>query len=163
MGKTRMIAMYPGTFDPITHGHYDLIKRATVLFPQVIIAIAENARKKPRFSLEDRLLFAKTVLKDHPHVQVLPFTGLLVDFAREQKVKVFIRGLRALSDFEYEFQWATLIRHLAPELETILLTPSEKYAFISSSFVTEIGSLGGDISAFVHPFVAERVKNLKWH
>lgn len=143
-------AIYPGTFDPITKGHSDLIERATRLFDQVLVAVAANPGKAPAFSLEERLAMARAVLGDNPRVVILPFSGLLVNFARDHGVSVIIRGLRAISDFEYEFQLAGMNRKLAPEIETLFLTPAEQYAYISSSLVREIAALGGDVSPFVH-------------
>lgn len=147
------IAVYPGTFDPITNGHTDLVRRAAKLFDKVIIAVAANPSKKPVFTLEERVALAKEVLGDIDNVEVCGFDSLLVHFVKARSAQVILRGLRAVSDFEYEFQLAGMNRHLAPELETVFLTPSEKYAYISSSLVREIASLGGDVSKFVHPKV----------
>ncbi len=149
-----MIAVYPGTFDPLTNGHTDLIRRAEQLFEKIIVGIAVVSGKEAFFSVEERVNLAKEVLADHGRVQVLAFDGLLVNFARECDAKVILRGLRAMSDFEYEFQLAGMNRTLAPELESVFMTPSEKYAFLSSSLVRQVASLGGDISAFVAPQVA---------
>ncbi len=150
--------MYPGTFDPITRGHEDLIRRCVRLFDQVVVAIASNPKKAPLFSLEERVALAKEVLSDLPEVSVTGYTGLTVDFARARGFKAIVRGLRAVSDYEYEFQLATMNRHLAEGVETIFLTPSEHHTFISSSLVREIAEFGGDVSAFVHPAVGERLK-----
>jgi len=147
-------ALYPGTFDPITHGHTDLVQRAARLFDRVVVAVAAVSGKAPVFSLEERVELARAVLGDMPNVSVCSFDGLLVRFVREQGAGVILRGLRAVSDFEYEFQLASMNRHLDPDVETVFLTPAEQYSFISSSLVREIASLGGDISPFVHPAVA---------
>ncbi len=147
------IAIYPGTFDPITNGHIDLIQRAAKLFDKVIVAIASNSKKNPRFSLEKRIELAQQVLVNCPNVSVKGFEVLLVDFAREEKANILIRGLRAVSDFEYEFQLASMNRKLAPEIESVFLMPADEYSFISSSLVKEVATLGGDISSFVHPLV----------
>ena len=147
--------MYPGTFDPVTRGHEDLVRRATKLFDEVVVAIATNPDKTPLFSLEERVALASDVLKDLPGVSVTGYDGLTVDFARERGLSAIIRGLRAVSDFEYEFQLATMNRHLTDQVETVFLTPTENYTFVSSSLVREIARLGGDISPFVHPRVAE--------
>ena len=146
-------AIYPGTFDPITNGHTDLVARASRLFDKVIVAVARSAGKNPACSLEQRLQVANVALADIPNVEVVTFEGLLVDFCKQQGAGVVIRGLRAVSDFEYEFQLASMNRRLAPEIETIFLTPSEQYSFISSTLVREIARLGGDVSEFVHPEV----------
>lgn len=147
--------IYPGTFDPMTHGHTDLIERACHLFSEVIVAIAENQPKKPLLTLEERLDLAKNILKPFSQVKVMAFKGLLYEFARQQNATVILRGLRAVSDFEFEFQLASMNRKLAPEIETIFLTPSEHFSFVSSSFIREIATLGGDVSPFVHPVVVE--------
>jgi pantetheine-phosphate adenylyltransferase len=155
-------ALYPGTFDPITNGHSDLIRRASGLFDSVVVAVAANPGKQPRFSLEERVRFAELALADVPNVQVKPFSGLTVDFAREHQINAILRGLRAVSDFEFEFQLAAMNRHLENTVETVFLTPSEQYTFVSSSLVREIAALGGDVSDFVHPTVeAELKKALK--
>jgi pantetheine-phosphate adenylyltransferase len=148
-------AMYPGTFDPVTRGHEDLVRRATKLFDEVVVAIATNPDKAPLFSLEERVALATDVLKDLPGVSVTGYEGLTVDFARERGLSAIIRGLRAVSDFEYEFQLATMNRHLTDQVETVFLTPTEHYTFVSSSLVREIARLGGDVSSFVHARVAE--------
>lgn len=142
-------AIYPGTFDPITNGHLDLIQRASRIFDRVVVAVADNKGKTPLFNLEERVQLAKEAVSDLPGVEVVGFTNLLVECARDKDAGVILRGLRAVSDFEFEFQLAGMNRHLDTELETIFLTPSEKYAFISSSIIREIARLGGDISAFV--------------
>jgi len=147
--------MYPGTFDPVTRGHEDLVRRATKLFDEVVVAIATSPDKAPLFSLEERVALASDVLKDLPGVSVTGYEGLTVDFAREHGLSAIVRGLRAVSDFEYEFQLATMNRHLTDQVETVFLTPTEHYTFVSSSLVREIARLGGDVSPFVHARVAE--------
>ena len=151
-------AVYPGTFDPLTRGHEDLVRRASTLFDALIVGIADSKAKRPFFSVDDRIAMAREVLGDVKNVQVLGFSGLLTDFVRAQKARVVLRGLRAVSDFEYEFQLAGMNRNLYPEMETIFLTPSEQHMFISATLVREIAILGGDISKFVHPVVAKRLK-----
>jgi pantetheine-phosphate adenylyltransferase len=146
-------ALYPGTFDPITKGHMDLVERATRMFDKVIIAIAENERKRPLFSLKQRIAFAQSIFENHPQVEVLGFNSLLVDFAQQQNATVLVRGLRAVADFEFEFQLASMNRHLAPDVESVYLMPAEQYAFISSSLVKEVARLGGDVTKYVHPDV----------
>ena len=147
-------AMYPGTFDPITLGHEDLVRRATRLFDRVIVAIAANPGKEPMFSLEERVELAQAVLVDFDNVEVMGYTGLTVSFAKDHELQVIIRGLRAISDFEYEFQLANMNRHLIEDVETVFLTPTEAYTYISASLVREICSMGGDISEFVSPKVS---------
>ena len=148
-------AMYPGTFDPITLGHEDLVRRASGLFDRVVVAIAANPSKEPMFTLEERVELARSSLTDLDNVEVSGYDGLTVDFARANGLRVIMRGLRAVSDFEYEFQLANMNRHLAVDVETAFLTPNENYNFISSSLVREICSMGGDISEFVSPIVNE--------
>ena len=158
----KLTAIYPGTFDPITKGHTDLVERALHLFDKVIVAVAENTAKEPTFSLEERINMARVALEEFQGVEVLPVPGLLVEFAKQHGAKAILRGLRAVSDFEYEFQLAGMNRKLAPEIETLFLTPAEKYAYISSSLVREIAALGGDVSPFVHKNVmAELIKRLR--
>ncbi|BBL34470.1 phosphopantetheine adenylyltransferase [Nitrosomonas stercoris] len=147
--------IYPGTFDPITHGHEDLVYRASRLFNQVIVAVAASSGKMPFFSLEERVKMAREVLTGYANVEVVGFSGLLMEFARQQDAHIIIRGLRAVSDFEYEFQLAGMNRGLYPDVETIFVTPSEQYMFISATIVREIARLGGDVSKFVHPLVVE--------
>ncbi len=147
-------AMYPGTFDPVTNGHLDLVRRAAKLFDRVVVAVAASPNKTPMFTLEERITMARTALADAPNITVDGYGGLTVDYVRQHGLRVIIRGLRAVSDFEYEFQLATMNRHLRSEVETIFLTPAEEYTFVSSTFVREIGVLGGDISPFVPPAVA---------
>jgi pantetheine-phosphate adenylyltransferase len=151
-------AVYPGTFDPITNGHEDLIQRASRLFGEVVVGVAQSQAKRPFFSLDERVAIAKEVLSPYGNVTVLGFTGLLSEFVREQEATVIMRGLRAVSDFEYEFQLAGMNRRLAPGVETLFLTPSDKYLFLSATIVREIAVLGGDISAFVHPLTAARMR-----
>lgn len=151
----KITAVYPGTFDPITCGHFDLIERAARFYGRLIIAVANNRNKHSLFSLSERVEMATQVTEHMPNVEVIGFNGLLVDFVKEVNGQVLLRGLRAVSDFEYEFQLASMNRKLAPEVETMFMTPAEKYAFISSSLVREISALGGDVSEFVHPKVAE--------
>jgi len=145
--------VYPGTFDPITNGHSDLVARAASLFDRVIVAIAVNPGKQPAFSLSQRVELARAVLIGMANVEVCAFDNLLVDFVRESGAEVILRGLRAVSDFDYEFQLAGMNRRLAPGVETLFLTPAEQFAFISSGLVREIAALGGDVSEFVHPQV----------
>jgi pantetheine-phosphate adenylyltransferase len=151
-------AVYPGTFDPITLGHEDLIRRAARLFDTVIVAIADSTAKRPFFTREERVDMARTVLKDLKNVEVVGFAGLLMKFVRQNKARVVIRGLRAVSDFEYEFQLAGMNRGLYPDVETLFLTPGEQYMFVSATIVREISVLGGDVRKFVPPVVARRLK-----
>lgn len=148
--------LYPGTFDPLTRGHEDLVRRAARIFDEVVVAVAANANKKPFFDLDERVTMARESLRDLPGVQVTHFSGLLVDFAREHGTVLVLRGLRAVSDFEYEFQLAGMNRGMYPDLETVFLTPAEQYMFISASMVREIARLGGDVRPFVAPAIAER-------
>jgi len=151
-------AVYPGTFDPITLGHEDLMRRAARLFDRVILAVADSRAKRPFFTLDERVEMAKYVLKDIPNVEVMGFSGLLMKFVQDQGARVVVRGLRAVSDFEYEFQLAGMNRGMYPDVETVFLTPGEQFMFISATIVREISTLGGDTSKFVPPFVAERLK-----
>ncbi len=151
-------AMYPGTFDPITNGHHDLIRRAASIFDRVYVAIAANPNKAPMFPLEARVDLARRVLDDLSNVEVVGYSGLTVEFARQNNVSVVMRGLRAVSDFEFEFQLANMSRHLAREIETVFLTPQEQFTFISSTLVREIAVLGGDVGEFVHPIVEAELK-----
>ena len=148
-------AMYPGTFDPFTNGHEDLVRRACRLFEHVVVAIGANPGKTPIFTLEQRIDMARRVLADVPNVEVASYTGLTVEFAEQRELDVIVRGLRAVSDFEFEFQLATMNRHLADSVETVFLTPPEKFNFVSSTLIREIASFGGDVREFVHPLVAE--------
>ena len=147
-------AMYPGTFDPVTNGHLNLVRRAAKLFDRVVVAVAASPNKTPMFSLDERIGMARAALADAPNITVDGYTGLTVDYVRQHGLHVIIRGLRAVSDFEFEFQLATMNRHLQPEIESVFLTPAEEYTFVSSTFVREIGILGGDIAAFVPEVVA---------
>ena len=151
-------AVYPGTFDPLTRGHEDLVRRAATLFDTVVLAIAESTAKRTFFTLEERIAIANEVLGDMKNVEVVGFKGLLTEFVRKQRARVVLRGLRAVSDFEYEFQLAGMNRNLYPEMETVFLTPSEQHMFISATLVREIAALGGDVSQFVHPKVAQKLK-----
>ena len=151
-------AVYPGTFDPITLGHEDLARRASRLFDQVILAVADSRAKKPFFTLDERVEMAREVLKDLPNVRVMGFSGLLMQFVQQQGARVVVRGLRAVSDFEYEFQLAGMNRGMYPGVETVFLTPGEQFMFISATIVREISVFGGDTSKFVPPYVAERLK-----
>lgn len=153
---TRVV--YPGTFDPLTNGHFDLVKRASRLFDEVVVGIASSQKKQPLFSLEERIELAREVLSDLPNVEVQGFSKLLIFFCQEQNANVVLRGLRAVSDFEYEFQLANMNRALDHSIETAFLTPSEHLSFISSSLVREISALGGDVSPFVPPVVLEALK-----
>ena len=153
------VAIYPGSFDPITFGHMDIIDRASGLFDKIVIAIAKSETKNPLFSLEDRIKLAKNIYQDNQKVDVMGFPGqLTVDVAKEQNACAIIRGLRAVSDFEYEFQLATMNRSLAPNIESIFLTPKESLIYVSSSLIKEICDLKGDISKFVHPSVEKALK-----
>ncbi|CAJ2376913.1 MAG: pantetheine-phosphate adenylyltransferase [Gammaproteobacteria bacterium] len=142
--------IYPGTFDPITNGHTDLVRRAASMFDRIIVAIADSAQKEPLFTPEERAELAQRALGPVGNVEVRRFSGLLIDFARECKAEVVLRGLRAVSDFEFEFQLASMNRRLAPEMETVFLAPAENYAFVSASLIREIARHGGDVGAFVH-------------
>ena len=146
-------AIYPGTFDPMTRGHEDLVRRAASLFDRVVVGVAHSRNKRPYFSIDERVEIAREVLGHYPNVKVASFAGLLKDFVREQEGRVIVRGLRAVSDFEYEFQMAGMNRHLLPEVETLFMTPSDQYQFISGTIVREIAELGGDVSKFVFPSV----------
>jgi len=152
-------AIYPGTFDPLTRGHEDLVRRACKLFDVVVVGVAESKTKSPFFTLKERTKIAKEVLEHNEAVKVIGFEGLLKDFIRENNGTVVIRGLRAVSDFEYEFQMAGMNRHLLPEVETVFLTPSEQYQFISGTIVREIAMLGGDVGKFVFPSVEKWLLN----
>ena len=154
-------AVYPGTFDPLTRGHEDLVRRAAGLFGQVIVAIADSKAKQPMFSLDERIDMAREALAGYANVQILGFSGLLMDFMRSQGAHVILRGLRAVSDFEYEFQMAGMNRQLYPDVETMFLTPSEQYMFISATMVREIATLGGDVSLFVSPNVVARIARMR--
>ncbi|HPT49353.1 MAG TPA: pantetheine-phosphate adenylyltransferase [Accumulibacter sp.] len=151
------VAIYAGTFDPMTRGHEDLVRRASHLFDRVIVAIAESQPKRPFFSLAERVEMARDVLAPYPNAEIRGFNGLLMDFLHAKGAKVIIRGLRAVSDFDYEFQMAGMNRNLYPEVETVFLTPGEQYMFISATMVREIAMLGGDVSKFVQPAICERL------
>ncbi|MBM3353465.1 MAG: pantetheine-phosphate adenylyltransferase [Betaproteobacteria bacterium] len=150
-------AVYPGTFDPLTRGHEDLVRRASRLFDNLVLAIADSRAKRPFFSLGERIDMAQQALGDVKNLTITGFTGLLTDFVQTQKASVVLRGLRAVSDFEYEFQLAGMNRDLNPDMETVFLTPGEQHMFISATLVREIATLGGDVSKFVHPVVRERL------
>ena len=153
-----MKVVYPGTFDPFTRGHEDLVRRASRLFDSVVVAVADSQSKRPFFSTEERIDMAREVLRRFANVEVLGFSSLLMDFVHAQRAQAVLRGLRAISDFEYEFQMAGMNRNLYPDVETLFLTPDEKYMFISATIVREIARFGGDIAKFVHPSVAERLR-----
>lgn len=144
-----VIAVYPGTFDPFTRGHEDLVRRASNIFDELVVGVAQSPNKRPFFALEERIHIAREVLGHYPNVRVEGFSGLLKDFVRKNNARVIVRGLRAVSDFEYEFQMAGMNRYLLPDVETMFLTPSDQYQFISGTFVREIAQLGGDVSKFV--------------
>lgn len=152
-------AIYPGTFDPVTHGHRDLIERASRLFERVVVAVAANPKKAPLFTLKERVELVERVVQGLPNVEVHGFDNLLVDYAKQAGCEVILRGLRAVSDFEFEFQLAGMNRQLAPEIETIFMTPAERYSHLSSSLLKEIAALGGEISTFVHPEVEAALNN----
>ncbi|MBN9424423.1 MAG: pantetheine-phosphate adenylyltransferase [Candidatus Accumulibacter sp. 66-26] len=153
----KRVAIYPGTFDPMTRGHEDLVRRAANLFDHVILGIAESRSKRPFFSLDERVEMAREVLAPYPNVEVCGFDCLLMDFLHDKGAKVILRGLRAVSDFEYEFQMAGMNRNLYPDVETVFLTPGEQYMFISATMVREIALLGGDVSKFVQPAICARL------
>ena len=152
-------AVYPGTFDPLTRGHEDLVRRASTLFTSMILGVADSRAKRTFFSLEERVEMAREVLAGIKNVEVVGFSGLLIDFVRSHQARVVLRGLRAVSDFEYEFQLAGMNRSLYPDMETVFLTPSEQHMFISATLVREIAALGGDVSKFVHPSVEKRLSD----
>ncbi|WP_018691544.1 pantetheine-phosphate adenylyltransferase [Algicola sagamiensis] len=154
----KRIALYPGTFDPITKGHIDLVERAGKLFDEVILAIAANPTKQPLFSLDERVDLCEKALTHIPNVSVIGFSGLLAQFAKDKGANILIRGLRAVSDFEYEFQLANMNRRLNPDLESVFLTPAEEYSFISSTLVKEVALHGGNVTEFVSPLIHEALK-----
>jgi pantetheine-phosphate adenylyltransferase len=154
----RSSALYPGSFDPFTRGHEDISRRAAGIFDRVVIAVAANSNKTPTFDVQQRVELARGVLADLKNVEVLSYSGLTVEFAREHDLQVIVRGLRAVSDFEFEFQLANMGRHLQPEIETVFMVPKEQFTFISSTLVREIAALGGDIGHFVHPLVEAAFK-----
>jgi pantetheine-phosphate adenylyltransferase len=153
------VAVYPGSFDPLTFGHIDIIERALEIFDEVIVSIFVNPNKKPLFTLEERIDILKNVLKDYSGVKIDNFNGLLTDYLREKKIKIVIRGLRAVSDLEYEFQYAAANRTLCPEIETVFFMPRLRYSYLSSSVVREIARFGGDVSKMVPQYVVEKIKN----
>lgn len=155
------IVVYPGTFDPITHGHTDLIERASRIFDRVIVGVASSTTKAPLFDLDERIDLAKRVTSHLDNIEVTGFSGLLIDFAKANNASVVLRGLRAVSDFEYEFQLANMNRALSQDIETVFLTPSEKYSYLSSTLIREIAALGGDVSKFVHPTVENALQQKK--
>ena len=155
MSKRRIV--YPGSFDPITRGHEDLVRRASALFDEVIVGVAESPTKRPFFTLDERVDMARQALAEIPGVKVVGFSNLLMQFLAQQQATMVLRGLRAVSDFEFEFQLAGMNRKLNPEVETLFLTPSEQYMFVSASLVREIARLGGDVSEFVHPLINLRL------
>ena len=150
--------VYPGTFDPLTRGHEDIVRRAARLFPEVVVAVAHSSGKQPFFTLQERVELAAAALQDCRNVSVMAFSGLLMQFVREQEASIVVRGLRAASDFEYEFQLTGMNRKLYPEVETLFFTPAEEYMFISASLVREIARLGGDVGKFVSPLVQQRME-----
>ena len=151
------IAIYPGTFDPVTRGHIDMCERALKMFDQVVIGVADSLAKEPFFNIDERTDMLETVFSDSPGISIRRFSGLLIDFARDCNAQIIIRGLRAISDFEYEVQLAGMNRSLAPEIETVFLTAAQRYAFVSSSLVREIARLEGDVSEFLHPEVLQKL------
>jgi len=158
-----MTAIYPGTFDPMTKGHEDLMGRASRLFDKLILAVAAGHHKRTMFTIAERLDIAKEIALPYPNVEVIAFRGLLSDFVLQNKGDVVVRGLRAVSDFDYEYQMAGMNRHLMPEVETLFLTPSDQYQFVSGTFVREIATLGGDVSKFVAPSVLARLQERVAH
>ncbi len=156
-------AVYPGTFDPLTKGHEDLVARAARLFAEVVVAVAHSPAKRPFFTLEERVGLAREILAPYANVRVMGFSGLLSEFLKTQNASVILRGLRAVSDFEYEFQMAGMNRRLLPGVETMFLTPSDNYMFISATIVREIATLGGDVSDFVHPLTAKALQGKVGH
>ncbi len=153
--RRELVAVYPGTFDPITNGHVDIVRRALALFDRVIVAVAENVRKSPLFSLAERAAMIRASVGDDARVEIDSFTGLLVDYARRRQARAVIRGLRAIADFEYEFQFAHMNRHLAPDVETVFLMTSEESFYVSSSLVKEVATMGGDITRVAPAAVVE--------
>jgi pantetheine-phosphate adenylyltransferase len=151
--------IYPGTFDPLTRGHEDIVRRAARLFDRVVVGIADSESKRPFFTSDERVAMAREVLSPYPNVEVAAFSTLLMDFVHAEDARVILRGLRAASDFEYEFQMAGMNRNLYPDVETLFLTPSEQYMFVSATIVREIAKFGGDVSAFVHPVVLARLED----
>lgn len=158
--STGIRAMYPGTFDPITNGHIDLIRRASGMFNEVVVAIADNPKKKPLFTLEQRVSMARSILSDLNNVSIVGYDNLTIHFAKEQDLNVIIRGIRAVSDYEFEFQLASMNRQLDENIETLFMTPADEYSYLSSSMVREIAAYGGDVSQFVDPTVNKAILNL---
>ena len=156
--KPTRIAIYPGSFDPLTNGHVDIIERGARIFDSIIVAILANVEKTPLFSESERVTIIRDVFKDKPNVQVEAFEGLLVDYAQRKQANVLVRGLRAVSDFEYEFQMALMNRHLAPGLETVFMMPAEQYTYISSRLIKEVFTLGGEVTGLVPPVVEEQLR-----
>jgi pantetheine-phosphate adenylyltransferase len=156
--KPRRVAIYPGSFDPLTNGHVDIIERGARIFDSIIVAILANVEKTPLFSERERVAIIRDVFKDKPNVQVETFDGLLVDYAQRKQANVLVRGLRAVSDFEYEFQMALMNRHLAPGLETVFMMPAEQYTYISSRLIKEVFTLGGEVTGLVPPIVEEQLR-----
>ena len=161
MALNKRVAIYAGTFDPMTLGHEDLVRRSVNLFDHVIVGIAASLAKRPFFSLEERVEMAKEVLAPYPNAEVCSFDGLLMDFLHDRGAKVILRGLRAASDFEYEFQMAGMNRSLFPDIETVFMTPSDQFMFVSATMIREIARLGGDVSKFVHPCVVHHLSGKK--
>jgi len=153
-----LTVVYPGTFDPFTRGHEDLVRRAANLFGRVVVGVADSAAKQPFFTTDERVQMTREVVTTYANVEVMAFSGLLMDFVHDRGARVILRGLRAVSDFEYEFQMAGMNRNLFPEVETLFLTPSEQYMFVSATIVREIAKFGGDVSSYVHPVVLARLK-----
>jgi pantetheine-phosphate adenylyltransferase len=151
--------VYPGTFDPITRGHEDIVRRAARLFDRVVLGVADSEAKRPFFTTDERVAMAREVTAGVGNVDVMPFSSLLMDFVHRQQARIILRGLRAASDFEYEFQMAGMNRKLHPDVETLFLTPSEEFMFVSSTIVREIAKFGGDVSQFVHPLVAQKLRD----
>ncbi|HEY7930200.1 MAG TPA: pantetheine-phosphate adenylyltransferase [Steroidobacteraceae bacterium] len=151
-------AVYPGTFDPFTRGHEDIVRRAAGIFERVVVAVAAHTTKTPAFPVQERVELARGALAGLANVEIVGYTGLTVEFARARSLAVIVRGLRAVSDFEFEFQLANMSRHLLPDIETVFMVPTEKFTFISSTLVREIASLGGNVSSFVHPLVEAALK-----
>jgi pantetheine-phosphate adenylyltransferase len=157
--SARRLAVYPGSFDPLTNGHVDIIARGASLFDEIVVAVLVNVEKQPLFSTEERLEIIKDVFRDNPGVQVETFDGLLVDYARRRQACAIVRGLRAVSDFEYEFQMALMNRRLAPQLETVFMMPAEQYTYISSKLIKEVFMLGGEVKGLVPPVVEDRLRS----
>jgi pantetheine-phosphate adenylyltransferase len=151
-------AIYPGSFDPITNGHEDIIRRGASLFPRIVVAVLENPRKETLFSTAERIGILREIFKDDPAIEIMAFHGLLVDFARDNQIRILIRGLRAVSDFEFEFQMALMNQNLNARVETLFMMPSAKYAFLSSSLVKEVFRLGGSVEGLVPPYVEDRLR-----